>query len=231
MSHPDFPPPMIDKMPLERALELLDFIPTATGYTRKWDDLEFSAGESFDCWFLIRGGFCTKRTAFPPHEERIYSPIAPIDLMATIYRRWSEVYFSKESLDTFLIWGKEWIDYQREIRKLIPPPPSLWAEREFFRHCLNYIEQQYDWIDEEYDIVFSQAPGQLRINAKEIELYCPARGNWIGEMTISAKSLFRWLPKRFIGQVVSLQAKSDKLIIDSRQFPARWSEHDKSKQI
>ena len=229
MGHPDFPPPMIDKMPLDKALEVLEFIPTPLGYQRKWDDLEFSAAESFDCWFLMRDGFCTKRTACQPHDVRISTPIAPIELMAAIYRLWSEVYAPKESLDPFLLWGKEWIDYQQEIKKLIPPPPTLWAEREFLRHCLNYIEQHIDWVDDDYDIVFSQSSGQLRINANKIELYCPARGNWIGETTISAKKLFRGLPKRFIGPAVMLQTKSDKLIIDGRQIPARWSECDVSK--
>lgn len=229
MSHPDFPPFMIDEMPLEKALEILEFIRAPSGFTRKWDDLEFSAGESFDCWFLMRGGFCTKRTATPPHDVRILSPIAPIKLMASIYELWVEVFgvhaFDKiKHIDPFLLWGKEWIDYQRELKMLIPRPPTIWAEREFLRHCFNYIEQKYDWIDHDYNIIFSQVRGQLRIMANDLELYCPARGYLLGETSVSAKSLYRNLPKRFIGNVVMLQYDKGKLAIDNREFPAGWKE-------
>lgn len=224
MSHPDFPPPFTEPQPLETALQMLDFVSTDNSYTRKWNDLEFIACEAIGCWFLIRGSFFTKREAWPPHEIRLFSPISPIELMATIYRLWADVYTNKESHDPLLIWAKEWIDYRHELKALIPPPPTIWAEREFLRHCLNHIEREHDWIDTDYDIRLSQFRGQLRINAKEIELYCPARGYWVGETLVSAKDLFRRLPKRFISHVVMLQLGVDKLILESRAIPARWSE-------
>jgi len=226
MNHPDFPPFMRDKQPLESVLESLGFISTDKGYVRKWDDLEFVACEALDCWFLMRDGFVTKRTAIPPHDVRIFSPIAPIELLAIVYRLWAEVYSPKESLDAFLIWGKEWIDYKKEIKALIPQPPTIWAEREFLRHCLNYIQNEHDWVDTDYDIRLSQTRGQLRINAKEIELYCPARGNWVGETVVSAKALYRRLPKRFMGHAVMLQIGVDKLYLENQAIPARWTEDD-----
>ena len=233
MNHPDFPPFMRDEQPIESVLNSLEFIPTALGYTRKWHEVEFDICESLNCWFMVRAGVVTKRCWTTPHEIRIFPPIAPVELMGTIYRLWAEVYESKAPLDnvegpidSFLIWGKEWLDYQKEIKALFPPIPTIWVEREFLRNGLNYIERQHDWVDDDYDIQFSQIPGQLRITAKNTEVYCPARGNLIGEVNVSAKALFRNLPKRFIGDVVSLQSKGNKLIIYSREFPARWTEQN-----
>ena len=148
--------------------------------------------------------------------------------MATIYRLWAEVYAPEESLDTFLVWGKKWLDYQAVVKKLIPPPPTIWAEREFLRHCFNYIEREHDWVDVDYDIRFSQIPGQLLIKAKNTEVCCPARGQLIGETVVSAKAMFRRLPKRFIGDVVVLQTKHNELCIDSHRVPARWNDPDAS---
>jgi len=226
MSHPDFPFSFTNPLPLEAVLPMLKFMPTDKGYVRKWNDLEFVACESIGCWFLIRDGYCTKREAWPPHEIRIFSPISPMELMATIYKLWAAVYRNKETLDPLLIWAKEWVDYQHEIKALIPPPPTIWAEREFLRHCFNHIERMHDWIDTDYDICFSQTRGQLRINAKNMELYCPAHGNLLGETVVSAKDLFHRLPKRFSGQVVMLQINGDKLIIDRHVIPAHWDEGD-----
>lgn len=231
MSHPDFPPFMRDKQPIESVINSLEFKPTPYGFTREWHGVEFDIGESYNCWFLIRAGVCSKRQASPPHDIYISSPIAPIELMANIYQLWAEVYNRnnpfeqvKGKIDSFLIWGKEWTDYQKEIKALIPPIPTIWAEREFLRNALNYIERQHDWVDVDYDIQFSHMPGQLRISAENTEIYCPARGNLIGEVLVSAKALFRHLPKRFIGDVVSLQFKGHKLFIYSREFPARWTD-------
>ena len=224
--HPDFPAHLSDPQPLEGVVKALGFVEVPLGYMRKWGDLEFDVCESIGCHFLIRSGKVTARTAWPPHEVRIFSPVAPIELMATIYRLWAEVHEQDDPPDTLLLWGKEWLDYQRELKKLIPPPPTIWAEREFLRHCLTYIERLHDWVDNDYDIHLSQVPGQLRIQARETEVFCPARGNWIGETIISAKELFRRLPKRFIGQVVMLQMESDRLRIDNRVLHARWQESD-----
>jgi hypothetical protein len=146
--------------------------------------------------------------------------------MATIYRLWAEVYPDQGVSDTDLHFGKEWIAYQRELKRLIPPPPTVWADREFFRYCLSYIERQHDWLDQDYQITFSQVAGQLRIGAKDIEIYCPARGNWFGAVNISAKDLFHRLPKRLMGHVVRLELAAAKLSIDGHPIVARWVEAD-----
>jgi hypothetical protein len=212
------------ELPLEKVLNLLEFEKTPLGYGRQWGDLVFSITESFNCWFLIRGSHKTQHEFSLPHEVRVMSRISPIEMMALIYRLWAEVHTKQEPLDECLVWGEKWTSYRRQIKALIPPPPSIWADREYLRFCLTYIERQRDWVDHDYEIRFSQIPGQLRIKALETEVYCPARGNWIDESIISAKDLFRRLPKRFIGDVVVFQNKGNKLMIDSREIPARFSE-------
>jgi len=225
MGHPDFPPHLTDKQPAAKVLETLEFFPNSTGgVERRWGDLTFSACEAFDCWFVIRGPFRTARELWPPYEVRIPSKVAPVEVMATIYRLWAEVYRGVEPPDAYLLWGKEWLDYQREVKALVPPRPALWAEREFLRHCLTYIERLHDWIEADYEIRLAQVPGQLRIQAKDAEVFCPARGTWPGEVVVSAKDLFRRLPKRFTGSAVVLQIEGDKLIVESRLIPAKWND-------
>jgi len=224
MGHPDFPPHLTDEQPLEKVLETLEFVPNALGCERKWDDLTFSACEAIGCWFLIRGAFGTQRELWPPHEVRIPSQVAPIEVMAIIYRLWAEVDRGRQSPDAYLRLGKDWLDYQREVKALVPPRPALWAEREFLRHCLSYIERLHDWVEADYEIHLAQVSGQLRIQAKGAEVYCPARGNWPGEVVVSAKDLFRQLPKRFTGSAVVLQIEGDKLIVESRLIPAKWND-------
>ena len=41
---------------------------------------------------------------------------------------------------------------------------------------------------------------------------------------MSAKALFRRLPKRFMGHAVMLQIGVDKLYLENQAIPARWSE-------
>src|SRR5665647_2257654 len=82
MSHPDFPPFMRDKQPIESVLKSLEFIPTNWGYERKWNDLGFAAGKTFNCWFLMRDGLCanTGATADPGKKHPGLLPCTwPID--------------------------------------------------------------------------------------------------------------------------------------------------------
>lgn len=228
MRHPEFPPHLSHKQPLVTVLETLEFTPTPLGsYERKWGDLVFSACEAFDGWFLIRGAYRTPRELWAPYEVRVTSQVASVDVMATIYRLWAEVYRGRQPPDAYLLWGKEWLDYQREVKALLPPPPTLWAEREFLRHCLTYIERLHDRVESDYAIRLAQVPGQLRIQAKDAEVFCPARGSWPGEIVVSATDLFRRLPKRFNRRAVVLQIEGDKLIVESRIIPAKWSDNGK----
>jgi hypothetical protein len=225
MAHPDFPPFLVDKQPIERVLQTLEFEPYDLGYRREWGLLELTACEAINCWFLVRS-YSTPREIGWPYEIRIEANIAPIELMAIIYRLWAEAHPGTETHDAYLVWGKEWIDYKREMKSLIPRPPTVWAEREFLRYCLTYIERQHDWIDADYEIRFSQVSGQIKITANNTEVYCPAHGNWVGESVVQAKELFRSLPKRFMGNVVMLQALGDKIGIDNRKFKARWVDRE-----
>jgi hypothetical protein len=226
MKYQDFPSELMQKQPLDAVLNMLGFVPADVGVARNYGGLEFGVCESIDCSFLSRDGWVTSRTWTPPYEVRIASPISPIELMATIYRLWAEVFPNKEPPETDLYLGKEWLAYQREVKRLIPPPPTLWADREFLRFDLTYVERQHDWVEKDYEVRFSQAPGQLRINAMDTEVYCPARGNWVGVAVVQAKVLFRQLPKRFLGHVVMLEAKAAHLNIERHAIPARWVDPD-----
>lgn len=228
-NHPDFPPYLTEKQDIEEVIGKLGFVAVPIGYERWVDGLKFTVCESFCCYFIVRDGQCDERRWCEPHELRIFSPVAPIELMATIYRLWAEVFEKRESEDFCLIWGKSWLDYQNELKRLIPPPPTLWAEREFLRLCLNYIDKSCDWTEEDYEVTFASIPGHLRLAAKNIELFCPARGNWVGEVSISAKELFRHLPKRFLGPAVMLQAKNEVLRIENRELRARWGDLEAEK--
>ena len=223
-NHRDFPPELTEKQDIETVVRNMGFLEVPLGFDRWVDGLRFTVCESFCCYFIARDGLCDERRWCEPRELRIFSPIAPIELMATIYRLWAEVFEKRDSQDSCLSWGKAWLDYQNELKRLIPPPPTLWAEREFLRLCLNYIDKTCDWTEEDYEVSFASIPGQLRLAAKNIELFCLARGNWVGEVSISAKELFRHLPKRFLGPAVMLQAKNEVLRIENRELRARWGD-------
>ncbi|MBL0353826.1 MAG: hypothetical protein WBB96_15075 [Candidatus Dechloromonas phosphoritropha] len=224
LTHPNFPQEVTEKCAVDEIIPRLGFVGKNDVHLREFDGIQFSIGTWIGCYMLSRDGRVEKNTATPPHETLVFSPTSPIELMATIYRLWTEVFGDREPQDSCLRLGKQWLDYQGELKRLIPPPPTLWAEREFLRHSLNYIDKQHDWAEEDYLVKFSSLPGQLRIVAKETELFCPARGNWIGEVSISAKELFRNLTKRFIGPAVMLQIEADKLRIDNRVLRAKWGE-------
>lgn len=223
--HPDFPPFMTEKMPIDKALDALGFVKTEEiGYSREWDGVAFDASESFLGWCLIFGGHISRREMIEPFPIHIPSEIAPIDLMATIYKYWAMAYPNKDPNELSLIWGKEWIDYKKELRQLIPDVPTVWADREFFRYCLSFIEKRIDWDKADYDIEFSFENGQLKIVAQDIALFCPSFGQLIGTTKASARQLFRRIPKRFLGGLVSINSDGKKLLIDSCELDATWSD-------
>jgi hypothetical protein len=224
--HPAFPSHLTTPQPIEAILPGLGFAKTELGFARRWSGLEFVACEDPLAWTLMREGRVTEREMWPPHQRRVISPMKPIELMATLYKMWADTFETTAPQDEPLCLGKAWLDYQRELRNLIPPPPTLYAEREYFRFCLTHIERRYDWAEDDYAIVFSQIPGQLRIRAGETEFHCPAEGEWIGEAVVSARELFRRLPKRLMGPTAYLQMNDNKLLIDGRPIAARWHEQD-----
>ena len=228
--HPDFPAHLVDEVSIEDAAVALDFHEKDGGYLREWDGLRFYLFEVPVGAVLLRDGFHTKRSAWPPVEHRLPSMIAPVKLMATIYRLWAEVFSGREPADAYLLWGKEWIDYQRQLRALIPPPPTLWAHREFFRYCLKHIDPNHDWTQTDYEITLSSIPGQLRITTKLAEVYCPAHGTWLGEAMVSARELFERLPIRFSSSTVLIQCDAGRLRVGSAEVPATWQEPEQSEK-
>ncbi len=212
---------------LNNMLQSLDFLKTDLGWKWEMDKVKFSITMAFgNSLFLTRGAYTTNQEHTSVNEVHLTSLISQIEFMGMLYKLWAEVFTNQNPTNLNLIEGKKWIDYQRNIKRLIPPLPTVWAEREFLRYCLTYIERLNDWAENDYDVQFSQANGQLRISAKNTVVFCPARGNLIGEVNVSARTFYRHLPKRFISDVVTLQFMGNKLVIYSREFPARWTEQN-----
>jgi hypothetical protein len=122
------------------------------------------------------------------------------------------------------MWGKmEWERYNEEMRQELERRPKVWAEKDFFRFCIGYLGKRHDWSDADYDIEFSYTDGHLTIKAKGDVVFCPAVGTFNGTLTLSARQLFRCIPKRFLRSTVLIQVLEDqKAIIDSHAIPARW---------
>lgn len=225
MEHPNFPKHLVEELPIEAALEAIGFVRNKWGcLSRKWGIVEFDAGPWIIGWMLTRS-YIKPGVIGWPYEIRIPESIAPVALLGTLYRLWKDAYPMDDPPDALLLWGKEYLDHQRherELKTLIPPMPTLWTDREFLRHCFTYIERLHDWTDQDYEIRFSQVPGQVKISVGTTEVYCPARGNWLGEAIVSAKEFFRHIPKRFVGNMVTLQTRGDKILVASSLINARW---------
>ena len=86
--------------------------------------------------------------------------------------------------------------------------------------------EKHDWSSEDYDIDFSYTNGQLTLKAKNDAVFCPAIGTFNGTLTLSARQLFRRIPKRFLRSTVFIQVlKDQKVTIDSHSIPAHWVEN------
>ena len=192
-------------------------------YSQSWGNLDIDApewlgGYHFICSWRAPDG----RSAGMP-EFRVASRVAPALLLALLYQE-CRPSFAKGILPIEFQIGKEELDFQRKLRSLIPPPPTIWAEREFLRFCLSYLDKGADWSKEDYSLRFAVADEQLRIEGRLQKIFCPARGSWLGVSTVSARDLFRRLPRRFVNIVVVLQQKGNGLLIDGRLIPAHWEE-------
>lgn len=232
---PGFPAWLSDKMPIASLLAMLRFAPatTGTGFVKRYGRVELAACESMFGWSLIRSS--VRRSRMPPRAAReIESPyeitlpeeMPPIELIALIYRIWAEAHPDEPACDTFLILAKAWLDYRRDVNALIPPPPTLWVAREFLRHALAWLARELDWAASDSDVRFSHSAGQLQIRSGVVEVHCPASGHWLGWSTVSARDLFRGMPKRFSGRTVVMQLRADRLLIANRYINARWHESD-----
>jgi hypothetical protein len=213
-----------DPVPTEQILEQLNFKKNNLGnYFRTWANLRVAALEWLGGYhFILTWASVDRRSAGQP-ELRVPAKVAPALLLAVLYDS-SKDAFSKGGLPPELQIGKEELEYRRKTQALMPPPPTIWADRKFLRFCLSYVDRAADWSQDDYVLRLAFAGEQLRIQAKSQTVFCPARGNWLGASIVSARDLFRRIPKRFLSQVVALQQKGDALVIDRRTVKAKWEE-------
>lgn len=217
----DIPKEFTESRPVEETLSLLGFRKNHLGnLEQEWGELKLSASQLFTDW-VIMGNYATKRTIGNP-MFKVSNEADPIRLFAEFYKMWIDA-FPKEALPTEeLSLGKEYLEQKRNVQKLLPPKPTIWAEREFFRFCISFIAKHHDWSTEDYEVEFSFQDGQLKLVVNSSPIFCPARGSWTGSAVVSGKQLFRLLPKRFLNDTVALGMEHDKLRVESQMIPAQW---------
>lgn len=228
MNCEDIPAELTETLPIEIALNRLGFFEKSEfGLPkRSWGPIEVIAGPWICDWkLLITIKTKNDRFIYVPQELSIGRSMRPIDILVIIYCACDSL-FLKEEPPIELLWGKmEWDRYNKEQREEYERRPKVWAEKSFFRFCISYIEKKYDWPNEDFDVEFSHADGQLKIMAKDIVVFCPAIGTFNGTLTISARQLFRRIPKRFVSPTVFIEViKEDKAIISSHMISAKWIE-------
>lgn len=232
ITYNDIPSELFEKLLIEDALNRLGFFESSESGLpkRSWGPIEVIAGPWIPHWkLIITIKQNNDRNIYLPQELAIGLNMRPIDILAIIYCA-CDSFFRKEDPPKELMWGKmEWDRYNKEQREEYERRPKVRAEKSFFRFCISYIEKKYDWPNEDFDVEFSHADGQLKIMAKDIVVFCPAIGTFNGTLTISARQLIRRLPKRFVSPTVFIEViKEDKVIISSHMFPAKWIEKSAS---
>lgn len=221
----EIPEKLFEPLPNEEILKSLNFKKNQIGcYEKQIDILKVSACEWFGGW-AYTAYFNTGRTAAMQEFNVISEDIATIDILTTLYKIWFDAFGKKVAEDrtpTELYYGKIHFEYKKNIQKLLPPKPTIWADREFFRFCISYIDKHIDWSENDYEIRFSKFEDQLCLTAKDIVLYCPARGQWLDTMSVSARHMYRSVPKRFLGDIVIISADPESITIDSHLIEARY---------
>jgi len=219
------PPMLADIYPIDETLRILGFNEKSPFGCpkRSWGQLEVMAGPWFYDWVLMFSTQWRSSNTIPvPYELRIPDKERPIILLSIIYNAWKSWFDWIEPPDDLRL-GKEfgernWEEQQREYLNR----PTIWADREFFRFCVSYLDKIFDWAEEEFNVELSYVDRQLKLRIKDVELHCPARGKFNGKLTIPCRGFFRHLPKRLIGDTVFIQViEKDKVIIGSRLLPRR----------
>ena len=228
MNYKDIPTELTETLPIEEALRVLKFDGRSQfgSQQRHWGVIEVIAHPWAPIYcLLISINKYSEDIIYLPQERKIASKMKPIDILAIIYSACDSL-FQYEDPPKELHWGQIYKERYWEIRRQEEEKrPKLWAEREFFRFCLNYIAQYNDWSVEDYDVDFTYSDGQLKIKAKDMEVCCPARGTFYGTLTFSARQLYRKMPKRFIDtSVLIIVWSNDRAIIASTLLPANWIE-------
>ena len=212
------------RRPTGEVFEMLGFSQGILRNALEADGLRFTACLAPWGWCVSREGRMLAREAIPPNETLLEPSCAPVEIMAAMYTLWSEVYGKRKPQHEALRLGKLWLNFKKEVQALIPQLPTLRVDRVFFRQCLKYVERRHDWRVADHGIHFSHVMGQLRLRVGETEVYCPASGQWLGSMLVSAEAFYKGLPPRFMGDSVVLEARGDSLKVDWNVIPAVWSE-------
>jgi hypothetical protein len=207
-----------------QVLEELGFKQNRLGcYARNWERLEVVAPECFGGYAFLCTWWSPNRRTFGIPEFRVPSKIAPACLLAVLYKECSGA-FEQGALPIEFQIGRAQYEIQRKIQSIIPAPPTIWADRKFLRFCFSYLDKSSDWMNEDYPLRLLVTGNQLRMEAKSRTVCCPIRGEWLGISTVSAKTLFRGLPRRFSSSVVALQQEGKAVRIGRYLIPATWEE-------
>lgn len=221
-------------LPIEETLRILGFNEKSQfgNPKRSWGPLEVIAGPWVGCWELMFSTKWRSEDVIPiPYEVPTPPKVTPIVILSIVHHAWNS-WFSWLDTPADLQLGKEFGErnWEEQLQELLNRP-TLWADRDFFRFCVSYLDKLFDWSAEDFRVTLSYTDGQLKLRIKDIEVHCPARGNFNGTLTLpSARQFFRYLPKRFIDDTVLIEIiDKEKVIIGSRQLPrlmqAQWSEN------
>jgi hypothetical protein len=228
ITYAEIPSELFEKLPIEDALKRLGFSERSEyGLPkRNWGPIEVIAGPWVGWKLIVTIKQNTEDVIQMPRELSIGLTMRPIDILVIIYCACDSL-FRHDDPPKELMWGKmEWDRYNEEQRQELERRPKVWVEKNFFRFCINYLEKKYDWLNEDFDVDFSHAAGQLKIKAMDDIVCCPAIGTFNGTLTFSARQLFYQLPKRFVRSTVFIEVlKEHKASIGSHIIPARWTEN------
>jgi len=230
MDYNDIPKELMEQVPVEEALKLLGFFEESESGNPKrfWGPIEVIAGPWIPDWILMITIPSTPRSIYLPQERKIGYIMRPIDILVIIWHT-CEPFFEEigKELPQDLMWGRLYYErYTKKQKEELDRRPHLWAEKDFFRFCINYLEKRNDWSKEDYKVEFSYSDRQLKLKAKEDIVFCPAVGSFAGTLTFSARQLFRWIPKRFLKSTVFIDVLDDqRAIIASHLIPACWVEN------
>ena len=222
----EIPEYLLDELPIEEIAESLQFKKNAYGcFEGMIDILNISICDGFpQCTLIINYSI---HRAIGMHDFFIPSEIAPIELFLIFYKHWKDARggdLNDTLLPMELFYGKIHFENKKNLQKIIPTEPTLWADRAFFRFCINHIDKNIDRSLDDYNIEFSKFENQLQIKAKNLILYCPAHGSWLDTMVVSARDFFDFVPKRFLSDTVLIQEKPGYIQINSHMITARHIE-------
>ena len=231
----EIPKYLLDELSVEEIVKSLNFKKNAYGcYEGKIDILNISAcyGGIGSAWQLIisfsnHHSQAMRGILLTPHDFLIPGEIAPIELFLMFYKHWKDARggdLNNTLLPIEIYYGNIYFENKKNLQKIVPSAPTLHADRTFFRFCINQLDKNIDRSTADYDIEFSKFENQLQLKAKDLTLYCPAHGDWLGTMVVSANDFFDFVPKRFLSDTVRIEEESGYILINSYRIKARHIE-------